>query len=88
MSRQRTNSALPLGAIAAGFGLSLMGSAWAQTTEPAVTQQAPLPEVTVKGKVDRTPPPKIPIRPRPPPLARASRNCATFPSQSPSSLKS
>jgi len=57
MSRHRTTPALPLGALAAGFGLSLMGAAWAQTTEPA-SQQAPLPEVTVKGKVDRTPPAK------------------------------
>lgn len=56
MSRQRTSPALPLGALAAGFGLSLLGSSVvAQTAEPVATQQAPLPEVTVKGKVDRTP---------------------------------
>jgi catecholate siderophore receptor len=56
----RINPALPLGALAAGFGLSLMGSSvMAQTTESTTaTNQAALPEVTVKGTVDRTPPAK------------------------------
>jgi catecholate siderophore receptor len=60
MSRPRTTSALPLGAIAAGFGLSLMGSSvLAQTADVAPKNvDAPLPEVTVKGTVDRTPPSK------------------------------
>ncbi|CAH0348010.1 TonB-dependent siderophore receptor [Aquabacterium sp. CECT 9606] len=60
MSRPRTNSALPLGALAAGFGLSLMGlPVLAQTTDGAPKQaDTALPEVTVKGTVDRTPPSK------------------------------
>jgi len=60
MSRQRTNPALPLGALAAGFGLSLMGStALAQTAADTAKQSdQALPEVTVQGTVDRTPPAK------------------------------
>lgn len=60
MSRQRTNPALPLGALAAGFGLSLMGSSvLAQTaTDAAKKTDAALPEVTVQGTIDRTPPAK------------------------------
>ncbi|MDI1259863.1 TonB-dependent receptor [Aquabacterium sp.] len=60
MSRPRTNPACSLGALAAGFGLSLMGSsALAQTADSGVKQvDAALPEVTVKGAVDRTPPSK------------------------------
>ncbi|RZI85732.1 MAG: TonB-dependent siderophore receptor [Rubrivivax sp.] len=61
MSRQRLHPALPLGALAAGFGLSLMGaSALAQTAEDANAKRidTPLPEVSVKGRVDRTPPAK------------------------------
>lgn len=59
MSRPRNNPALSLGALAAGFGLSLMGSsALAQTTDAPKQVDAALPEVTVKGAVDRTPPAK------------------------------
>jgi len=57
MSRPRTNPALSLGALAAGFGLSLMGSSvLAQTADNAPKQvDAPLPEVTVKGAANQTP---------------------------------
>jgi catecholate siderophore receptor len=57
-SRPRPNPALPLGALAAGFGLSLMGSTvLAQTADDsaAKTTNTPLPEVTVKGATNRKP---------------------------------
>ncbi|RZL03680.1 MAG: TonB-dependent siderophore receptor [Rubrivivax sp.] len=57
MSRQRTNPTLPLGALAAGFGLSLMGSTvLAQTAADAAKKaDTALPEVTVEGTVNRRP---------------------------------
>ncbi|MDO9005501.1 MAG: TonB-dependent siderophore receptor [Aquabacterium sp.] len=60
MSRQRPLSAPSLGALAAGFGLSLLGSSVGAQTADGAPQKvdAPLPEVTVKGTVDRTPPAK------------------------------
>lgn len=60
MSRPRINSALPLGALAAGFGLSLMGLPVLAQTSDSTPKQADtaLPEVTVKGSIDRTPPAK------------------------------
>ena len=53
----RPHSALPLGALAAGFGLSLIGSSVvAQTTETAPKKvDSALPEVTVQGSKQNTP---------------------------------
>ena len=59
MSRPRTNPTLSLGALAAGFGLSLMGSSvLAQTTDAPKQVDAALPEVTVKGTKENASPAK------------------------------
>lgn len=60
MSRQRPLSAPSLGALAAGFGLSLLGSSVvAQTADGAVKKtDTPLPEVTVKGTKENASPAK------------------------------